>query len=1089
MAKGINKLKEILYGSQNFDSGDITGDITKDLIDFSKAGQQAPGGTNDPGSTVDPKSVPSEVEPEDMPKIKPKIKSMVLTNVSQYDIKKLRLPINLNAYLEDPVAYVTNRVWNYDLKNTNNIEFGYRLPSDIDVNKKTVEFLAELFTFNEKVKSAFKTLALIKENKPIQFFGAKIKPEQAAPILNKNFDNVFRMQFSLLVKDFLKKQFPNLNLEILEFADFPSLPFVKLSENVKEALKLIHNEPFLWFWINQIFAQNVQLMAVDAFKFNVDKTNVTSLNFAAYFLSQRFSADAKNSYYDKYLESLKASFSGTVTDLPFDLKLSQLVKGKTFVNKNNYLNKNKSTVQNTLAVNYPDSPFFSYNQENFQKDEKSALPTAKQLKKCKDDKIGKEETGLRLFYKEGNDDILDKDVPGPLGCDTNTLSWDSAENILFDGDSLDTTKQRVNLSLPYYNSLRVAYKNDIPDNLDVYKFLLNEAQKKRVLGLPKKDIDAFKGFNTLLIKDELINETDILTDNSLVSLEDSLRSIILFNKYSASDPSWGVTKFLKALPKNINQQLLFSRNAALYPFLGYYNIGFVVEKRSANNLIQKFWINPVVFFPNSSSNFDNIFRVNDSQVKYGKTYTYSLRQYMISNQVEYQYGTVVSTKQGIGSTTEYVFLPKYQNVKFSNKIEIKDLNTIDSGFSFVDLPPREIFLQVYPKRGVNNEALFLFSEYSSEGLVEERIIPKQFWPEDKSWQKAKDYYLKSINQKSINDDQVFFAETSIRKIKLYGTKEKPKNKYGIKTLISEIDVLEKGFHEELKIEPNTKYYFSATAVSATGLEGPPSQVYLVEIVDDGGAVFPLIEVVNFEETKKRKEDKFFSSKFRIEPALLQQAPNPPKDGIGYLNPSVFSSKDETRPQFKVRLTSKKTGKKVDFNIIYKQDFVVNGTDEGSLNLNVVTKDKVLISYNSSITGAGKEIKKIKEQIDELQLFLIGNIGFGLDDSKVLDLAGIKSIMPSYAQIVFLENALATNQTNITLEDIGLVLTGKGQIQKRINDLYEFIALAYGSGAVTDEELANKDKNLWFLTDERKGNIIESLKGISKLLEKIEKLSV
>ena len=163
--------------------------------------------------------------------------------------------------------------------------------------------------------------------------------------------------------------------------------------------------------------------------------------------------------------------------------------------------------------------------------------------------------------------------------------------------------------------------------------------------------------------------------------------------------------------------------------------------------------------------------------------------------------------------TEYAFLPKYQNVKFSNKIEIKDLNTIDSGLSFVDLPPREIFLQVYPKRGVNNETLFLFSEYSSEGLVEERIIPKQFWPEDKSWQKAKDYYLKSINQKSTNDDQVFFAETAIRKIKLYGTKEKPKNKYGIKTLISEIDVLEKGFHEELKIEPNTKYYFSATAGS------------------------------------------------------------------------------------------------------------------------------------------------------------------------------------------------------------------------------------------------------------------------------------
>jgi hypothetical protein len=1071
MVEKITDIKEALFGP--VDQG------------FGPVDQGGATPTTPQGPGIDP-NVDVE-KPVKIIKINPQ--PLVLTNVSQYDIKKLRLPTNLNAYLEDPVAYVTNRVWNYDLKNTNNIEFGYRLPSDIDVNKKTVEFLAELFTYNEKVKSAFKTLTLIKENKPIQFFGAKIKPEQAAPILNKNFDNVFRMQFSLLVKDFLKKQFPNLNLEILEFADFPSLPFVKLSENVKEALKLIHNEPFLWFWINQIFAQNVQLIFKSIFKFKVDKKNIMALNFAAYFLSQRFSADAKNNYYDKYLESLKASFSGTVTDLPFDLNLSELVKGKTFVNKNNYLNKNKSTVQNALAVNYPDSPFFTYNKENFQKGEKSALPTAKQLKKCKDDKIGKEETGLRLFYKEGNDNILDEDPPGVLGCDTNTLSWDLAENILFDGDSLDTTKQRVNLSLPYYNSLRVSYKNDIPENLDVYKFLLNVVQKNRPIGLLKKDIDTFKGFNTLLIKNKLIKDENILTDKSLAALEDNPKSQILLKNYSVSDTSWGTAKFLKALPKS--SELLFSE-PPLYPFLGHYNIGFVLEKRILNNLIQKFWINPVVFFPNSNNNFDNIFRVNDSQLKYGQSYTYSLRQYISTNEVKYQYKSVEKIKQTTGvDATEYAYISLYQDIKFSNKIEIKDLNTIDTGISFVDLPPRDVFLQVYPRRGVNNEALFLFSEYSSEGLVEERIIPKQFWPEDKSWQKAKDYYLKSINQKSTNDDQVFFAETAIRKIKLYGTKEKPKNKYGIKTLISEIDVLEKGFHEELKIEPNTKYYFSATAVSATGLEGPPSQVYLVEIVDDGGAVFPLIKVINFEVTKKRKEDKFFSSKFRIEPALLQQAPNPPKDGIGYLNPSVFSSKDEARPQFKVRLTSKKTGKKVDFNIIYKQSFVVNGTDEGSLNLNVVTKDKVLISYNSSITGASKETKKTKEQIDELQIFIIGNVGFGLDESKVLSITFLKSeIIPAYAEIVLLENALATNQETVTLENSGLILTGKGEIEKRINDLYEFIALAYGSQqAVTDKVLAEKDKNLWLLTDERKGNIIDSLKGISKLLEKIEKLSV
>ena len=200
---------------------------------------------------------------------------------------------------------------------------------------------------------------------------------------------------------------------------------------------------------------------------------------------------------------------------------------------------------------------------------------------------------------------------------------------------------------------------------------------------------------------------------------------------------------------------------------------------------------------------------------------------------------------------------------------------------------------------------------------------------------------------------MFFAKQPIEKIKIYFSEgRKPKKLSDLQQFGDDIDIATQGFTKQIDLKPNTKYYFSAKAVSFTGLLSEYSQVYEVELVDDGGAVFVLIDVVDLEDKVERSKTLEFGNKFRVQPALLQQAPNTVKNDIGYLTPSVFSPTSETRTQFKVRLTSKKTGKKVDFNLIYKKDFNKNNDEKaGDISLENAKKENVLISYNAGLAEA------------------------------------------------------------------------------------------------------------------------------------------
>ena len=142
--------------------------------------------------------------------------------------------------------------------------------------------------------------------------------------------------------------------------------------------------------------------------------------------------------------------------------------------------------------------------------------------------------------------------------------------------------------------------------------------------------------------------------------------------------------------------------------------------------------------------------------------------------------------------------------------------------------------------------------------------------------------------------------------------------------ISAPDTSSKSLIEE--IEPNLSYYYTFRTVDYHDNISNPSVIYEIKLVNDGGAKYLLIKLYEFPKLK-RQNTKPMKRYLNIAPAIEQvmrtntDDPNSQNILLGTQNDSVF----DTSKSFKIRLTSKKTGKKIDLNI--KFDIKNNITSE------------------------------------------------------------------------------------------------------------------------------------------------------------------
>ena len=310
----------------------------------------------------------------------------------------------------------------------------------------------------------------------------------------------------------------------------------------------------------------------------------------------------------------------------------------------------------------------------------------------------------------------------------------------------------------------------------------------------------------------------------------------------------------------------------------------------------------------------------DSQVKYENSYTYKIYSFDFVVGSEYKINVPVASRtlinqaslspqMGAVGTIRVVTTPTTMLIE--NEIFSKEVHVMDN-------PPVAPEVEIIPFRGVQDKIrVFLTSGVGSYDLHpisiedEESVMLRKL----------------RVSQDLEDDDKIRFESDDVAsRFTVYRMDNKPNNYKDFNSgLIRSIDT--GGFPSvalDDRINPNQKYYYCFKSVDIHGHYSYPSFVYEVELVSDAGSVYPLVRTVDFDKDRGKVPTKSLKRLIHLKPSILQTQvdnresgledaatiPREKQVSLGAVSEKIWGKK------FKIRLTSKSSGKKVDFNVSF-----------------------------------------------------------------------------------------------------------------------------------------------------------------------------
>ena len=417
--------------------------------------------------------------------------------------------------------------------------------------------------------------------------------------------------------------------------------------------------------------------------------------------------------------------------------------------------------------------------------------------------------------------------------------------------------------------------------------------------------------------------------------DDLLKSIKAPIASQKSTPLFRCVKDIYAGTKFAHSELLFFR----------------IEKRDAitDQVLQNFYIPQ----PTESKLINYI----DTQIKYGDKYTYKVYSYIFVIGNEYKYvhyntnkiddlSVVAADDQNITLSTGPVAKFKVENRPSFHLVETP--YTSFGTISVVDKPPMPPDVEIIPFKGTKDKMMF----WLRGNLGEHHTNPILILDSDE--QKFIDVaQSQGIESFPLGTKLHFKSDDYVKQYQVFKTKTRPKSYKDFATALLDppLDLKQDAFIDTL--EPNTKYYYVFRAVDIHGNISNPTDVYEVELVFNSGVVYPVIKVVDFEmdvdlQVAKNKPMRRF---IQIIPSLMQSKMNILQLGSGVaFYPSfgdAFGSPKKPK-KFKIRITSKSTGRKFDLNlrVVHKRETDerykehLDKIEQEEMMANEETKDKI-----------------------------------------------------------------------------------------------------------------------------------------------------
>lgn len=379
---------------------------------------------------------------------------------------------------------------------------------------------------------------------------------------------------------------------------------------------------------------------------------------------------------------------------------------------------------------------------------------------------------------------------------------------------------------------------------------------------------------------------------------------------------------------------------------------------TAERTIQNFWIY-------NNEDLDK-FQFMDTQVKYGATYSYNIYAYVLAAGVKYEYsdlrvGAINSELSadtsstappqyclyftneegervsplcdgGDGSEDVLISLEPYVadfNITYEPTLKIYEVPVSTKQLSILDHPPNVPDVVAFQTVD-NSQKLGFFLDYES---FDKALMPVVLTEEDAQYVSQ---YMAS-NDILAGEAITIPATSPQANIEVFRTTTKPTKYRDFEGhLLTTISLAIKNNNNYLsnnifydKINTNETYYYLFRVISAAGTIGRVSPIIEAILVDDGGYKYSRFNELYSQDLN---EDNFIlpSTPFK---KLLQVVPNLQHlaldtSNVDY-NTAAFDQLDNLEVgstdvldtiwdrTFKLRLTSKKTGKKIDINLTYK----------------------------------------------------------------------------------------------------------------------------------------------------------------------------